>query len=215
MAYREQPGPFQATHASSYNEYHDSQDFQEHVSQYQIPTNGRSRASSSAASDRHQPPIQQPLKNAIGNAFENSDAARVVDPELIAQITAEVKKSVLDEIKLSGMAGATQLQQPVPLSPTQNVPLSPASTSASVPLRDVYTPPSPKHVDIHTQLPLPADPLFRDPLLDANDDTPTPRGERTVSIDMPRERSAVRPAPAIRMSTDDYTPIEKMWQRPL
>ena len=50
-------------------------------------------------------PMQQPLKSAIGHAFEKSDAARVVDPDLIAQITEQVKKSVLDEIKSSGMAG--------------------------------------------------------------------------------------------------------------
>lgn len=212
MAYRDQPEPHQAPYASSYDGAYDSRTYYDRVPQYQNPVNGRSRASSSAASDGHQQPIQHPLKNAIGNAFDKSDAARIVDPELIAQITAEVKKSVLDEIKLSGMVGSTQSQPPVP--PTQYVPPSPVSTSsASVPPRDVYTPPSPKHTDSHSQPPPTADPLFRDPVLDGKDDTPTPQYGRSAPIDIPQERSSVRPAHAARMATDDYTPIEKMWQR--
>jgi hypothetical protein len=147
-------------------------------------------------------PIQQPLKNAIGNAFEKSDAARVVDPGLIAQITAEVKKSVLDEIKSGVMAGTTQ-PQPVPVSSQQWVPPSPASTSNSIPPRDVYTPPSPKRSDFHSQHSLDRGPLHPDPQLDTNHDIPTPRFDRPPP----------RPAPAPRMATEDYTPIEKMWQR--
>lgn len=153
-------------------------------------------------------PIQQPLKNAIGNAFEKSDAARIVHPDLIAQITAEVKKSVLDEIKLSGIAGATQ---PISGTHQQYVPTSPASTSASIPPRDVYTPPSPKHADFPIQASPARDPFSRD--LDGADDTPKPRYERSAPIDIPQDRLPVRPAPAARMATDDYTPIEKMWQR--
>lgn len=212
MAYRDQPEPHQASYPTSYDGSYDSRAYYDRDSQYQNPTNGSSRASSSAASDGPQQPVQHPLKNAIGNAFEKSDAARVVDPDLIAQITAEVKKSVLDEIKMGVMAGATQ-PQPVPMSPQQYVPPSPASTSASFPPRDIYTPPSPKKTDFHSQSPHTADPLFRDPLLEGNDDTPTPRHERSAPINVPREQSSARPNPAARMATDDYTPIEKMWQR--
>lgn len=214
MAYRDQSEPRQPpSYPASYDGNYDSHAYYDRNSQqYSVPK-GRSRASSSAASDAHQQPSsQQPLKNAIGNAFDRSDAARIVDPDIIAQITAEVKKSVLDEINLRGIAGITQTQ-PVPIPPQQYVPPSPASTSASVPPRDVYTPPSPKHTDFSTQ-PFPtAEPLFREPVFDGNDDTPTPRYERSAPVDIPRERSSARPAPAARMATDDYTPIEKMWQR--
>ncbi|RYG28083.1 MAG: hypothetical protein EOO01_40350 [Chitinophagaceae bacterium] len=89
-------------------------------SQYRPSARGRSRASS-VTSEQVAQPSQQPLKAAIGNAFEKSDAARVVDPNLIAEITEQVKKSVLEEIKASVAASA----QPVP----QYVPPSPASTS--------------------------------------------------------------------------------------
>lgn len=159
--------------------------------------------------DSGSPPMQQPLKNAIGNAFEKSGAARVVDPNLIAQITAEVKKSVLDEIKSGVMAGATQ-PQPVP-KPQQWAPPSPPSTSNSLPTRDVYTPPSPKRCDFTAKQSPERDPLYRDPLLDSNHDTPAPRVERTVPME--RDRQPARPPPPLRTMTEDYTPIEKMWQR--
>ncbi|EAT85127.2 hypothetical protein SNOG_07661 [Parastagonospora nodorum SN15] len=177
-------------------------------SQYRPTVRGRSRAPSSVGSDRHAPPSQQPLKNAIGNAFEKSDAARVVDPNLIAQITEQVKKSVLEEIKMSVAASVTQAQP----AAQPYVPPSPASTTASVPTRDVYTPPSPKRAEHSAHASPSPDPLVRDPLLDGNHDTPTPRNERSAPVDIPIERPA-RPAPAVRMMTEDYTPIEKMWQR--
>ncbi|USP81176.1 hypothetical protein yc1106_08450 [Curvularia clavata] len=158
------------------------------------------------AYDTGSQPMQQPLKNAIGNAFEKSDAARIVDPDLIAQITAEVKKSVLDEIKSGVMAGTTQ-PQPVPVSSQQWVPPSPASTSHSIPPRDVYTPPSPKRTDSPAQQSPDRGPMYREPQPDTSHDTPTPRAH------MDREPQPTRPSAAPRLATEDYTPIEKMWQR--
>lgn len=212
--YRDQPEPHQAPYSASSDASYDSRDYYDRDAHYQMPADGASRTTTSGApsDSHHHQPIHQPLRTAIGNAFEKSDTARVVDPALIAQITAEVKKSVLDEIKMGVMAGATHSQHAPPVAP-QYVPPSPASTSASFPPRDVYTPPSPKHSDTHSQPSQAADPLFRDPLFDGNDDTPTPRHEKSVPVDMPRDRSSVRPNPAVRMATDDYTPIEKMWQR--
>lgn len=205
--YRSQPAAPPGSYPSSYDYVHAPTSY-EHESQHRASTHEGPRAPSSVASDGVPQPSQQPLKNAIGHAFEKSDAARVVDPNLIAEITEQVKKSVLEEIKLSVAASATQAQ-PVHVTP-QYVPPSPAS---SVPPRDVYTPPSPKHHDYSSQdFPSP-DPLARDPLLDGNHDTPTPRHGRSAPIDIPTERPAARPAPAARMATDDYTPIEKMWQR--
>jgi hypothetical protein len=208
--YRAHPDAHQASYPPSYDHGH-AQSSYDYDSQYRASANGRSRASSSATSDRLPAPSHQPLKNAIGNAFDKSDAARVVDPNLIAQITEQVKKSVLEEIKLSVAASATQAQ-PVHVTP-HYVPPSPASATASLPPRDVYTPPSPKRADFSSQTSASPDPLAQDPLLDGNHDTPTPRHGRTAPIDVPSEQPSSRPAAAPRMATDDYTPIEKMWQR--
>ncbi|KAH7075895.1 hypothetical protein BKA63DRAFT_310327 [Paraphoma chrysanthemicola] len=210
MAYEtfRSPDPHHASYSSSHDHNHHVPGSYEYDAQYRPNARGRSRASS-VASEKLAQPSAQPLKTAIGNAFDKSDAARVVDPNLIAEITEQVKKSVLEEIKLSVAASVTAERQPVP----QYVPPSPASTSASVPPRDVYTPPSPKHTEFSSQPSPSPDLLARDPLLDGNTDTPTPRQGRTAPIDIPTERPPVRPAPAARMETEDYTPIEKMWQR--
>jgi hypothetical protein len=182
----------------------------DHDSQFRPFSHDRGRAPSSVAFDGLPPPCQLPLNNAIGHAFDKSDAARVVDPNLIAEITEQVKKSVLEEIKMSAAANATQAQ-PVHVTP-HYVPPSPASTSASVPPRDVYTPPSPKRHGSSHSSPGPEE-LAREPLFDGNHDTPTPRHGRSAPMDIPGERLPARPAPAARMATEDYTPIEKMWQR--
>ncbi|KAF2745847.1 hypothetical protein M011DRAFT_383131, partial [Sporormia fimetaria CBS 119925] len=166
----------------------------------------RSRESSAAPSDG----AQQPLKNALNHAFDKSDAARTVDPELIAQITAEVKRSVLDEIKMSaGVSGGPV--QPQPHAPPQPyLPQSPTSTSASYPSRNVYTPPTPKHPDYCSQGSASPDPLARDPMFDGVGDRPS--FDRSAPDDTFTDRKA-RPSAAPRMESDaDFTPIEKMWQ---
>ncbi|KAJ4336718.1 hypothetical protein N0V95_008533 [Ascochyta clinopodiicola] len=187
-----------------------------HDAPYHVPLRRRSRSSSNAASDSLPHPVQQqqPLRSAIGNAFDQSDAARTVDPDLIAQIAAEVKKSVLDEIKQSGIAGATPAQ-PGPAPPQQHIPPSPDSTGVSSPTRNVYTPPSPVYQDAASQPSTAQEPPSRGPKFDGGtDDLPTPRYDSSVPVDTPRrERAPERPAPAVRMATDDFTPIEKMWQR--
>lgn len=191
-------------YASSYN----------HDTQHHVPLRARSRSSSHAASDGFPPPVQQPLKSAIGNAFDQSDAARTVDPHLIAQIAAEVKKSVLDEIKQSGLPGATPAQ-PGPAPPQQHIPPSPDSISASLPTRNVYTPPSPFYQDTPSQYPPPPHNLpSRESTFDRNtDDLPTRYSSSTPTDTPHRDRAPERPAPAERMATEDFTPIEKMWQR--
>ncbi|KAF2131045.1 hypothetical protein P153DRAFT_209438 [Dothidotthia symphoricarpi CBS 119687] len=167
----------------------------------QTPTQSHGRVGSASNAPSH-----QPLNNAIGNAFEKSDAARVVDPDLIAQITAEVKKSVLDEIK-QGIAGATQ-PQPVPAQ-SHHVAHSPVSTSASIPSQNAHTPPSPQYAEHYSQAYTAPEPLFRDPLFDGSDDTPY---KRSAPVDVPPSRPSARPAPMTRMATADCTPIERMWQ---
>ena len=154
------------------------------------------------------PHTQQPLKTALNNAFDKSDSARTVDPHLIAQITAEVKKSVLDEIKLTAMGGGNTGQTP----PHQAFP----SSTAQTPPRNVYTPPSPNRQDFSARdFSSPDPPSFQPtvPTFDGNDDTPPLRGPQSAPVEIPRARMPPRPAPA-RMATEEtYTPIEKMWQR--
>ncbi|KZM21307.1 uncharacterized protein EKO05_0006306 [Ascochyta rabiei] len=185
-----------------------------HDTPHHVPLRGRSHSSSNAASDNSPQPAQQPLKSAIGNAFDQSDAARTVDPDLIAQIAAEVKKSVLHEIKQSGIAGASPAQSG-PAPPQQHIPPSPDSTSASFPARNVYAPPSPFYQDAPSQPSSAQDLASRGSTFDGGmDDLLTSRYDSSVPIDIPRrERAPERPAPAMRMATDDFTPIEKMWQR--
>lgn len=219
--YRSQPD-HQPYPPSSYDSAYDPRPYQnapyQQNAHYQDVPRPRSRASSSAPSEGmpqpSQQPSQQPLNKVLNNAFDNSDTARAVDPALIAQITAEVKKSVLDEIKLNGVAGVTGQAQPHP-PPPQYVPHSPTSTSASFPSRNVYTPPSPKPADYSSHGSASPDPLARDPMFDGAGDTPTPRHERSAPVDVPYEGAPrTRPSPVQRMSTDaEFTPIEKMWQR--
>ena len=90
--YRGQPDPHQLPYTSSYDQTHDPRAYQStsyNDTFYHETSRPRSCASSNAPSDGP----QQPLYNALHNAFDKSDSARAVDPELIAQITAEVKKT--------------------------------------------------------------------------------------------------------------------------
>ncbi|KAF2263444.1 hypothetical protein CC78DRAFT_275598 [Lojkania enalia] len=210
--YRNQSDPQHSfsSFSSYYDQAYDSRSYQpsqRQNSHYREPSSPRSRASSSAPSEGVPQPSVQPLNNALNNAFDKSNSARAVDPDLIAQITAEVKKSVLEEIKSKGV-GVPSQAQPAP-GPQGYVPQSPISTSSA---GNVYTPPSPKHHDFSSHGSTSPDPLARDPMFDGAGDTPTPRHERSTNI--PHDpHSRPRPPPASRMSQDgDFTPIEKMWQ---
>ncbi|KAF2737534.1 hypothetical protein EJ04DRAFT_510194 [Polyplosphaeria fusca] len=207
----------QQPYSSSYDQNYDPRAYQHSSfsqgSHYRDEQSPRSRASSNAPSDSLPQPAQ-PLYNALNNAFDKSDSARAVDPDLIAQITAEVKKSVLDEIKLNGV-GVGVAGHPQPPPPQQPyIPQSPTSTSASFPSRNVYTPPSPRHTDYSSHGSASPEPLNRETMFDGADDTPTPRCERSAPVDIPQEQvSRSRPATSRRMPTDgDLSPIEKMWQ---
>lgn len=204
-SYRSQPDPHQAPYSSSYDprSYYPSSHQQE--SNFRDP-----QPSSKPTNDGYSQPSQQPLNNALNNAFDKSDSAGKVDPDLIAQITEEVKRSVLSEIKL-GMGVTAQ-----PVAPPPQQPLPPQSpiSMASIPSRNVYTPPSPKQADLSSHGSVSPDPLSRDPLCDGTADTPTARYERSAPVDIPHERPAPRPAAPPRMPTEgDFTPIEKRWQR--
>ncbi|PVH99254.1 hypothetical protein DM02DRAFT_438937 [Periconia macrospinosa] len=190
------------------SQHHQQTHFSPHHAYYSTsyPQDTEPRRPSSPSSSESFPPFtQQPLNNALNNAFDKSDSASRVDPELIAQITAEVKKSVLEEIKMSAMSGTNP-------PPPQSFP----SSTTSLPPRNVYTPPSPKHSDPPARgspSPGPATNDIRDSTFDGTDDIPTPRYEQNHPVNSSREQTAPRPVPP-RMSTEEsYTPIEKMWQR--
>lgn len=183
--------------------------------QYPDQPGPRSRASSNAPSDGISQPYQQPLNNALSNAFDKSDSARTVDPDLIAQITAEVKRSVLDEIKMTGVGAAAVPPQPSTAPPQHYVPHSPTSTSASFPSRNVHTPPSPHHQEFGSQGSASPDLPQHESSFDGAGDAQGSRYERALPSDKPAEGPRrQRPAPVSRMSTEtDFSPIEKKWQR--
>jgi hypothetical protein len=206
-----QPDPRHAQPPSSYDQTYDPRAYQPSSRDpyYQESSHPRSRESSVASTDGP----QQPLYNALNNAFDKSDTARDVDPDLIARITAEVKKSVLNEIKLNGVGGGGH-PQPVPAQ--SYIPQSPSSMPASFPSQNVYTPPSPspKYPDHLGHRSASPDPLAHDPMFDGSSDTPTPREYhgRSAPVDIPNDRqSRARPTAPSRISYD-FTPIEKMWQ---
>ena len=159
------------------------------------PASPQSRSSSHPPSET----LHQPLRDALSHAFDQSDAARTVDPDLIAQITAQVKQSVLDEIKLNGVGHTAPPPQPY-------APPSPISS------RPVYTPPSPKPYD--------AGPLSGSPeqiVTGLSSDGPSDASNvhhGSPSIANMPEKSSRRPPPPPRASTEgDFSPIERMWQR--
>ncbi|OCL13315.1 hypothetical protein AOQ84DRAFT_114500 [Glonium stellatum] len=203
----------------SYDSIYDHRSYQspsygQHYAQFPAePQSPRSRASSNTRSDGS----QQPLYDAVNNAFDNSDAASRVDPALIAQITEQVRKQVLDSLKSTGLGATAAAQPPPPPPPPQQqqyVPQSPtASTTTSIPTRNVYTPPSPVRHDFSSHGSNSPDPLH-DSILDGNDDTPTPRYERNQPTQTLYEKtSRQRPAIASRQPTEaEVTTVEKIWQ---
>ncbi|KAK8220493.1 hypothetical protein IWZ01DRAFT_427222 [Phyllosticta capitalensis] len=105
----------------------------EHVSPVDRPSS-RPRLSRAPFSDRSQnsprisPQDSQPVKEAVNDHLRRSGAIGQLDPSIVAQITEEVRKQVIDSLRGPG-------QQPSPKP-------SPSQSSADPP-RDVYTPPSP------------------------------------------------------------------------
>lgn len=147
------------------------------------------------------PPASQPLKNVIGHAFEKSNASRALDPELVAQITA----AVIEEIRSSGLATPSHAW---PVSQQQHVPPSPMASSSP---HGGPTPSYPEPTDVLTHPSLTRDPLSCD--VRGIDDGPASRFNGNATMDIPHECASSRPDPPPRLATDDYTPIEKMWQR--
>lgn len=160
MAYNPSDQP---PYSSSFD-YPDPRLYQNPASYPQQP---RSRASSTARPDG-------PVSDAVNNAFHNSDAASHVDPRVIAQITEEVRRQVIESLNFSGgpydgrnyaspFESTAFAKSPPPNQPQQSYVhrSSTSSTTASYPPRDVYTPPSPHRYD-HPDHSSPSPPLSQE-----------------------------------------------------
>ncbi|KAF2760478.1 hypothetical protein EJ05DRAFT_286088 [Pseudovirgaria hyperparasitica] len=165
----------------------------------------RSRGSSCASSvisDQAQP--IHDAAQAVQTAFDRSQAASEVDPNLIKIITEQVSKQVIDSLKSSGI---------------HRFPQSKESTPDSFPSRNVYTPPSPTRQSDYSNA---SDSPRQRSAFDGQDETPTPRLDRVhrtmsttsqTSTDQSK-RDRERPVISQKVSPEnEATPLENTWER--
>lgn len=156
--YRGQPQDSMPYDYNAQAQYPDPRNYQNLAPPYQAEgARSRSRASSSARAtyDNYQT-TSQPIHDAVTNVFDSSSgAASRVPPDIVKQLTEDIKAEVLQTLKQSGLL-SPQTQQPpqqinfpqtTPLAPQPQpyIPHSPTSTDTtkSIPTRPVHTPPSP------------------------------------------------------------------------
>ncbi|KAI4262417.1 MAG: hypothetical protein L6R42_002409 [Xanthoria sp. 1 TBL-2021] len=192
------------------------------------PRPNRSREHSTARSESTMPEHPrfqtQPIKEAVGNAFQSD-----VPPELIAHIT----QNVLNQLKTSGIDSSaatpvpppSQVRYPPPTPVQQPVPHSPSTASASSPPMPtrVFTPPSPQK---HSDYPNHGSPSSQSGIFPAPTHSPQePRSpvresrtsnfyERRTSspLSQSSESSNTRPKGPARLSTmTEETTLEKIW----
>lgn len=192
------------------------------------PRPNRSREHSTARSESvmpEHPRFQtQPIKEAVGNAFQSD-----VPPELIAHIT----QNVLNQLKTSGIDSSaatpvpppSQVRYPPPPPVQQPVPYSPSTASASSPPMPtrVFTPPSPqKHSDYPNHgSPSSQSGIFPAPTHSPQEPRSPVRESRTSSfyerrtsspLSQSSESSNTRPKGPARLSTmTEETTLEKIW----
>ncbi len=164
---------------------------------------GHGRASTQSSDGIYQP---QPIKEAVNSAFEKSDAASQVHPDLVAHITEQV----INNLRMSGLTGSGQppLSQPVPH-------VSMVASPTSVPSR-VYTPDSMERDERSSVSSGTSD--YHGDQIDGygTRDTLTPRFVDRPATPPPtafkQEISQARPKPVMRGSTNETTTLEKIWQ---
>lgn len=116
-----------------------------HDSSASYSASARPRTSRSSSGERSQNSQQgQPVYEAVNNAFDKSGTANQLDPGLVAQITEEVRKQVIDTLKSTGQLPSQSMPSVKHPYPSES---SATSAAASYPPRDVYTPPSPMRHD--------------------------------------------------------------------
>lgn len=189
-----------------------SSDDSEAYSQNSLAADQSSTSTQSLAHEQHRR-RQQPLSEAVNDAFDHSDVASRVDPDLVAVITSQV----IQNLKLSGFgSGSNSPPKPVPNVVAQPTPLN--SSSTPVPPRDVYTPPSPSLDEPHSLNSLgsdrPASPIAasHDATFDGHMDERFTTRPGPAPLNSSRNQSRPRPAAPPRHSTGDATTLEKIWQ---
>jgi hypothetical protein len=180
------------------------------------PQRTRSRASSVARSDTSQPQPIYAAAKAVNSAFDASSAASKVDPALIAQITEQVRRQVIESLKESGITASADDKQKSssPPPPQTAIPKSPIGSTTTMPVRNVYTPESPVRSDHHEEPP--QSPL-QDSMFEGSKETPKPDKSRqpsnVSSQTIPDSPPKSRPPLAAREPTDgDATIVEKTWK---
>ncbi|KAF2839675.1 hypothetical protein M501DRAFT_1015770 [Patellaria atrata CBS 101060] len=211
-------------------DFPDARTYQSPASQY-YPANNvystekrpRSRAASSVRSDTSQQQAQ-PIYDAVNTAFNKSDAASTIDPAIIAQISEQVKRQVLDSLRGSSVSQSGPTQTKAPSNEPHSPQLSNASTS-TIPPRNVYTPPSPTRHEFASATPLsPERPAHTSQFLHSRDNESTPTGRNmdnsntsptSKAKNASSEPSYKRPSPPPTrkyMSDQEMTTLEKIWQ---
>ncbi len=164
---------------------------------------GRGKTSTQSTDKIYQP---QPIKEAVNSAFDKSDAASQVHPDLVAHITEQV----INNLRMSGL---TASGQPPPSQSDPHV--ATVASPTSMPSR-VYTPDSMEHdessnvssgtSDYH------GDQIdgygTKDPLTSRFVDRPATPPPTAFK----QEMSQAQPKPVMRGSTNDTTTLEKIWQ---
>lgn len=163
----------------------------------------RGRASTQSSNGVDQP---QPIKEAVDPAFNKSDAASQVHPDLVAHITEQV----INNLRMSGLTGPGH----VPVS--QTLPqVTTAESVTSGPSR-AYTPDSMDRDESSNVSSGASD--YHGDQIDGHvtRHTRTPRFVDRPATPPPgaiqHEESRARPKPVMRGSTSETTTLEKIWQ---
>lgn len=212
------PSPYRNTSSSHHVSNRSSAYFQTDSDQG-VPT--RSRANSNARYSSVN--TSTPLHTAVNSAVRNADTSSQVDPNLVAHITEQVTKNVINAMKASGMTGspsASETSETVHPSSFMNTgsdsrnSQSPAnSTPTSLPPR--YTPPSPIGIyDGPNDRSASPETFYSEPGTNSND-TPRPTWHRDRQRSPSRndDTPITRPnLPRAATAIHETTVLENVWQ---
>lgn len=205
------PGDQSPYHSNTTNRRHSqaSQMSNGYPADHDYRASSQSRASSSARSNASYPVQPPPLDSAVNTAFDHSDAARDLDPQLVAKITEQV----ISQLKATGITGTAPAQPHQPVSTRNGRSGSPTdSTTAYIPAR--YTPPSPNRRDGSSYGSASPEPQWDRPSQhDTNNENSRPR--RSNSTVSPTRGEDVRPRPRplrVLTAVEEATVLEKAWK---
>lgn len=173
----------------------------------------RSRASSTVAKPKGGVNAAPPLYDAINVAVRDTDARNLVDPGLVAQITREVTKNVLDAFAASKATMPTpahQAHQPTPIDTRRSE--SPEDLTRSFSPRQM-TPPSPGRYDVGSQHSSSPERATSETSY-ASTDMPRRSRRRESDASLSRDGDTpMRPRPVRAPTTiHETTILEKIWE---